>query len=442
MGWIDRIQVWVYDVFKLVVTVILLIIIALFFLRPWGPSMSASAGQATPVAAATDTRVPRPQIAAPDYEGTSRGFEIGQNELRGTAPGASQVQIVLDGEVIGTADVNPDGSWSLPFVLDRPGTYDLELRALDSEGLLASKRIGALDVADKLAMLSARAPSWDEWVPVDASRAESSLELIGEGEPGAVVVVRADEIKVGEIKVGDDGAWSMVEDVTVTFGRHQLVVEMSDTVGKPLDALPPIPFEVPQPAPTPTPTPVPTPTPAPTPTPTATPEPQVAAPAIVFPRNGDVVRAGQVGIRGTGAAELAGGDAAIEILDNDAVAGTVSVETDGKWRFEYELGEGSHTLVARVIVAPSAASEPVRLMAIPVDIECEDVAPLEESACSPNAPPGEDLGDTYIVAPCETLNLIAKRTGVSVEDILTLNPDICNPNLIFKGQVLYMPPRD
>jgi hypothetical protein len=325
-------------------------------------------------------------------------------------------------------------------VLDKPGTYDLEVRALDSEGLVASKRIGALDVTEKQAMLGARAPSWGEWVPVDDSRSKASLELIGDGEPGAVVSVRADADKVGEIKVGDNGAWSLVEDVTATFGRHQLVVEMSDAVGKPLGALPPIPFEVPQPAPTPTP--VPTPTPAPTPTPTPTPEPQVAAPEIVFPRNGDVVRAGQVGIRGTGALELAGGDATIEILDNDAVAGTASVEADGKWRFDYELGQGSHTLVARVIVAPSAASGPVRLMAVPIDIECEDVAPLEESECPPNAPPGEDLGDTYIVAPCETLNLIAKRTGVSVEDILTLNPDICNPNLIYKGQVLYLPPRD
>jgi hypothetical protein len=199
---------------------------------------------------------------------------------------------------------------------------------------------------------------------------------------------------------------------------------------------------VPTPAPTPTPTPVPTPTPAPTPTPTATPEPQVAAPAIVFPQNGAVVRAGPVGIRGTGAAELAGAGAAIEILDNDAVAGSAEVKEDGTWRFDYELGDGNHALVARVIEVPSAASDPVRLMAIPVDPECDDVVPPGESKCPPNPPRGQDLGDTYIVAECETLGLIAKRTGVTVQDILTINPEICNPNLIFVGQEIALPPRD
>ena len=34
MGRIDRIQVWLYDVSKLVITAILLILIALFFLPP------------------------------------------------------------------------------------------------------------------------------------------------------------------------------------------------------------------------------------------------------------------------------------------------------------------------------------------------------------------------------------------------------------------------
>jgi len=250
MGWIDRIQVWVYDVFKLVVTVILLIIIALFFLRPWGPTIEATARQVTPVPLTTDTRVPQPKIAAPELEQPDPGYEIGQNELRGMAPGADQVQIVIDGEVIGTVDVNPDGTWSLPAVLDTPGSYDFEVRALDNQGVIASKRIGGLRVLEKVALLSARAPMWGEWVPVDASRAKASLELDGEGEPGAVVLVRADADKVGEVKVGDNGAWSVVEDVTQTFGPHKLYVEMGDAVGKPLGALPPIPFEVPQPAPT------------------------------------------------------------------------------------------------------------------------------------------------------------------------------------------------
>ena len=68
--------------------------------------------------------------------------------------------------------------------------------------------------------------------------------------------------------------------------------------------------------------------------------------------------------------------------------------------------------------------------------------PAGESRCPPDPAPGEDRGDTYVVAPCETIHLIATRTGVSVQDLLAVNPQICNPNLIYAGQVLALPPRE
>jgi hypothetical protein len=40
------------------------------------------------------------------------------------------------------------------------------------------------------------------------------------------------------------------------------------------------------------------------------------------------------------------------------------------------------------------------------------------------------------------MGLVAARAGVSVADVLTLNPEICNPNLIVTGQVLALPPRE
>jgi hypothetical protein len=252
---------------------------------------------------------------------------------------------------------------------------------------------------------------------------------LGQGDPGAQVQVRVDEEPITTAKIADDGSWVCEQEVTQTFGAHELTIEMQDAAGQPLGTSDPIPFVVPTPAPTPTPTPTSAPTPAPT--------PSIPAPAITFPADKDVLRAGPIGLRGTGAAEYE-----IEVLDNEAVAGSTAVSDDGTWRFDYELSEGDHTLVARVASAPDVTSEPVRILAIPGEIECPLVAPPAESKCPPDPPAGEDQGDTWVVGWCETLGLIAKRTGVTVQEIMAVNPEICNPNLIVEGQVLRLPPRD
>jgi LysM repeat protein len=48
-------------------------------------------------------------------------------------------------------------------------------------------------------------------------------------------------------------------------------------------------------------------------------------------------------------------------------------------------------------------------------------------------------GRTYIVQWGDTLRIIASRYGVSVYDILAVNPQIWNPNWIYYGQVINLP---
>jgi len=133
---------------------------------------------------------------------------------------------------------------------------------------------------------------------------------------------------------------------------------------------------------------------------------------------------------------------AIVCLIAAAIACSTAVADDGTWRFDYELSEGQHTLIARVAAVPDAASDPVRLSAVPGEISCPLVAPPTESQCPPDPPAGEDRGDAWVVAWCETLGLIAQRAGVTVDEILAVNPELCNPNLIYVGQVLKLPPRE
>jgi LysM repeat protein len=58
------------------------------------------------------------------------------------------------------------------------------------------------------------------------------------------------------------------------------------------------------------------------------------------------------------------------------------------------------------------------------------------AAASSGTVTAEDCGDTYIVQPGDYLSAIARTCGISLSNILVLNPQITSPNLIYAGQVL------
>jgi LysM repeat protein len=55
------------------------------------------------------------------------------------------------------------------------------------------------------------------------------------------------------------------------------------------------------------------------------------------------------------------------------------------------------------------------------------------------APSYPSYGGTYVVQWGDTLRIIANRMGVSVNDILAVNPQIWNANWIYAGQVINLP---
>jgi formylglycine-generating enzyme required for sulfatase activity/LysM repeat protein len=56
--------------------------------------------------------------------------------------------------------------------------------------------------------------------------------------------------------------------------------------------------------------------------------------------------------------------------------------------------------------------------------------------------PGIDNGSTYIVGACDWLARIANKLGVAYAALLAANPQIDDPNIIIRGQVLNVPPRE
>lgn len=54
----------------------------------------------------------------------------------------------------------------------------------------------------------------------------------------------------------------------------------------------------------------------------------------------------------------------------------------------------------------------------------------------PVPPPG---ATRYVVQPGDTLSAIARRFGVTLQVLIAANPQITNPDLIFPGQIIFIP---
>lgn len=58
------------------------------------------------------------------------------------------------------------------------------------------------------------------------------------------------------------------------------------------------------------------------------------------------------------------------------------------------------------------------------------------AAAPPAATSADGCGDTYVIQPGDYLDKIARRCGTTVASILSLNPQIFNPNVIYTGNIL------
>jgi len=70
------------------------------------------------------------------------------------------------------------------------------------------------------------------------------------------------------------------------------------------------------------------------------------------------------------------------------------------------------------------------------------IPPINLSASAPVsafAPAAAQTGNVYVVQAGDTIGNIAARMGISVNDIVVVNPQIVNINLIFPGQTINLP---
>lgn len=313
-----------------------------------------------------------PAIDSPRMSAPAMGAQVpaGTVTFAGTGTPGSQVQVAVDGAVVGTATVGADGSWSLDANVTTAGQRSVVIRALDASGQPvpgAMPGAASFTVAEAAATggaasggtsgtggAASAAPAITS-LASGASVAAGTLPIVGTGAPGSTVEVLDGDKVLGTATVGTDGTWTF--DYPAAAGDHIFGARAAGDTGAPASTV------------------------AVTVTAAAagsgtgsgtsggaagsgTGGSSVSAPpAILSLRNGATVAAGKVTISGTGAPGRT-----IEIVSGGQVLGTATVGADGAWTFDYDAAPGSYaldvreaggsltgTVVAITVVSPPAA---------------------------------------------------------------------------------------
>ncbi|MCB0166765.1 MAG: hypothetical protein KDI79_21240 [Anaerolineae bacterium] len=251
-------------------------------------------------AATLSLTAPTVDLVAPTIDLPEGERPAGKVTLTGTGAPGSQVEIVVDGESLGTTEVGADGTWTFDGTLDEPGDYEVVVNGLDADGNPFAPT--------KATTLSLAAPAVDVIAPtIDVLQGDLSageVTLTGAGTPGSEVEIVANGESLGTTTVGDDGVWAFDTSLDEP-GDYEITVNSLTADGAVEASSEPI-------------------TVSPIASVNATPE--VTLPTFELPE-GDL-NAGELALTGTGAP-----GSQVEIMADGESLGTATVDDDGTWRF-------------------------------------------------------------------------------------------------------------
>lgn len=230
------------------------------------PATTAVEPAATVEPVATEEAAAPIEVTAPTLDQPGE-VTAGEVTLTGSGEPGSEVEIVVDGKVVGKTTVGSDGKWSFAADLPNPGEYQVSVQSVDADGkILAASEAVALavtapaeapvaaateEVAEPAATPEATAT---EEAAVSTEMAAPTLDrpgevtagevtLTGTGEPGSDVEIVVDGQVVGKTTVGRDGKWSLVADLS-RAGDYKIGVQSVGEDGSALAAAEEISVEV------------------------------------------------------------------------------------------------------------------------------------------------------------------------------------------------------
>ena len=167
---------------------------------------------------------PTPALAVPalTFPSAADKLTAGEVTFKGTGTPGSEVELAIDGQVLGRIKVGDDGTWSLKTQVGQPGTHEVKLRALDSAGKAAAESAalslpfapGTPQVAAAKLQPAITSPA------AGASLPAGEVTLVGTGAAGDEIEILDNGKVVGTVKVGADGGWRFA--YMPGSGEHEL----------------------------------------------------------------------------------------------------------------------------------------------------------------------------------------------------------------------------
>ncbi|SDT12986.1 Ig-like domain-containing protein [Microlunatus soli] len=298
-----------------------------------------------PVTVTVDSTAPQaPVITGPADGAVTNADPVA---VTGTGEPGAIVEITVDGEVVGSTQVNDDGNWS--FTPSEPlgdGEHTIGATQTDAAGNTSPAADPVTITVDTTAPAAPVISS-----PADgAALNDATPTITGTGEPGATVEVFVDGASIGTVIVGDDGGWSITvpDDQPLTGGDHVITAGQTDPAGNASPVSDPV---------------------------TVTIDSDVAPPGIESPADGSSTNDSTPAITGIGEP-----GATVTVTSGDTVLGTATVDGDGNWSLTPDaLADGTYTITATQTDAAQNASE----ASDPVTFTVDTAAPAAPAVTSP-----------------------------------------------------------
>ncbi|PCM69323.1 Ig-like domain-containing protein [Enterobacter cloacae] len=158
--------------------------------------------------------------------------------LSGKAEPGSTVNIIENGQVIGTAKVNPDGTWS--YTPDQPlanGAHDLTTTVTDPSGNTGPEGSHVVITVDVVPGKVEITAVTDDTGSVTGSLSQGALtddtrpQISGTAKAGSTVTIMDGSNVLGTTTAGADGTWSFTPSVDLGRGDHTFTATAKDPMG-------------------------------------------------------------------------------------------------------------------------------------------------------------------------------------------------------------------
>ncbi|EPC6069815.1 MULTISPECIES: Ig-like domain-containing protein [Enterobacter cloacae complex] len=158
--------------------------------------------------------------------------------LSGRAEPGSTVNIIDNGQVIGSTKVNPDGTWS--YTPDQPlanGAHDLTTTVTDPSGNTGPEGSHVVITVDVVPGKVEITGVTDDAGSVTGSLSQNAVtddtrpQISGTAKAGSTVTIMDDSNVLGTTTAGADGTWSFTPSVDLGRGEHTFTATAKDPMG-------------------------------------------------------------------------------------------------------------------------------------------------------------------------------------------------------------------